>query len=77
MSEDAKEKVHQEIDQRMQEIEDTGLSRDEILHEKYGGVKLADDSFYQFIKSSRTAREMLLKPGEELTAERVVELALR
>ena len=61
----------------MQDIEDTGLTRDEILHEKYGGVKLADDPFYQFIKSSRTAREMLLKPGEELTADRVIELALR
>lgn len=77
MSEEAKEKVHQEVDQRMQEIEDTGLTRSEILHEKQTGPKLADDPFYQFIKSSRTAREMLLKPGEELTADRVIELALR
>lgn len=77
MSEEAKEKVHQEIDQRMQEIEDTGLTRSEILHEKQTGPTLADDPFYQFVKNSRTAREMLLKPGEELTADRVIELALR
>lgn len=36
-----------------------------------------DDPFYQFIKNSRTAREMLLKPGEEFSADRVIELALR
>ena len=77
MSAETKEKVHQEIDKRMQEIEDTGLTRNEILHEKQTGVKLADDPFYQFVKNSRTAREMLLKPGEELTADRVIELALR
>jgi len=77
MSEEAKEKVHQELDLRMQEVEDTGLTRSEILHEKQTGVKLADDPFFQFIKSSRTAREMLLKPGEEFTADRVIELALR
>ena len=77
MSEEAKEKVHQELDLRMQEVEDTGLTRSEILHEQQTGVKLVDDPFFQFIKSSRTAREMLLKPGEEFTADRVIELALR
>ena len=34
MSQAAKEKVHQEIDERMQELEDTGLTRDEILFEE-------------------------------------------
>lgn len=34
MSEAAKEKVHQEIDERMKELEETGLTRDEILFEE-------------------------------------------
>lgn len=80
MSQEAKEKVHLELDRRMQEIEDTGLSRQEILHENTnpkGQLKLVDDPFYQFVKSSRTAREMLIKPGEEFSADRIIELALR
>ena len=38
---------------------------------------MADDPFFQFVKKSRAAREMLIKPGEEFTMERVVEKALR
>ena len=38
---------------------------------------MADDLFFQMIKLSRTAREMLLKPGDEFTADRIIELALR
>lgn len=34
MSAEAKQRVHQEIDRRMQELEDTGLTRWEILFEK-------------------------------------------
>ena len=77
MTEEAKDKVHVEIDQRLQELEDTGLTRNEILFEQQEGIKLVDDPFFQFIKNSKTAREMLLKPGDEFTAERVLELALR
>ena len=33
MATEAKERVHQEIDARMQELEDTGLTRNEILFE--------------------------------------------
>jgi hypothetical protein len=61
----------------MKELEETGLTREEILFEEQKGLKLLDDPFYQFIKNSKTAREMLLKPGEELSADRVIELALR
>jgi len=61
----------------MQELEDTGLTRNEILFELQKGMSLADDPFFQFIKNSKTAREMLLKPGDEFTCDRVVELALR
>jgi ribosomal protein S18 len=77
MSAEAKEQVHLEIDQRMQELEDTGLTRQEILFERQEGIKLMDDPFFQYIKNQRAAREMLLKPGEEFTADRVIELALR
>ena len=77
MSQAAKDKIHQEIDSRMKGLEETGLTRDEILFEEQKGLKLVDDPFYQFIKSSQTAREMLLKPGEEFTADRIIELALR
>jgi len=40
-------------------------------------MRLADDPFFQFIKNSKTAREMLLKPGDEFSADRVIDLALR
>ena len=77
MSKEAIDKVHMEIDERMQELEDTGLTRNEILFEQQKGLQLADDPFFQMIKNSRTAREMLLRPGDEFTCDRVVELALR
>lgn len=77
MSQAAKDLVHAEIDQKMQDLEDTGLTRCELLFERQEGLRLADDPFFQFLKNNRTAREMLLKPGEEFTADRVVELALR
>lgn len=38
---------------------------------------MADDPFFQFLKNSRSAREMLIKPGEEFSVERVLEKALR
>jgi hypothetical protein len=51
MTQEAKAKVHAEIDQRMAELEATGLSRVEILHEDaHYGVKLRDDPFFQLIK---------------------------
>ena len=77
MSKEAIEKVHFEIDDKMQELEDTGLTRNEILFEEMVGMPLADDPFFQMIKNSRTAREMLLRPGDEFTCDRIVELALR
>ena len=38
---------------------------------------MADDPFFQFLKNSRSAREMLIKPGEQFTVEAVIEKALR
>ena len=66
-----------EIDIRMQELEETGLTRNEILFDDQRGVPLLDDPFFQFIKNSKIAREMLLKPSDEFSADRVIELALR
>jgi hypothetical protein len=61
----------------MQELEDSGLTREEILYDKQEGIPLSDDPFFQFLKNSRSAREMLIKPGEEFTVERIIEKALR
>jgi hypothetical protein len=78
MSKEDLEYVHSQLDRRMQELEDSGLTREEILHDRQGeGIPLADDPFFQFLKNSRSAREMLIKPGEEFTVDRVIEKALR
>lgn len=63
----------------MQELEDTGLTRIEILFEdKEGkGVQLKDDPFFQLVKGSRVVREMVVPPGGEFSADRVIEMALR
>ena len=62
----------------MQELEDTGLTRNEILFDEPGsGVNLYDDPFFQLLKENKTAREMLIKPNEEFSADRVIEKALR
>lgn len=70
--------IHDEIDVRMQELEDTGLTRNEILFEDAGaGIPLRDDPFYQLIKGNRTAREILITANEEFSADRVLEKAMR
>lgn len=70
----------------MEELENSGLTREEILFDErvkiqfitfQKGIPLADDPFFQFVKNSRSAREMLIKPGEEFTMEKVIEKALR
>ena len=72
------DKIHLEIDERMAELTDSGLSRNEILFDTPNkGVPLKDDAFFQLIRQSRTVREMLIKPNEEFSADRVIEKALR
>lgn len=72
------EEVHRQIDFRMEELEVTGLSRNEILYDDpNSGVALKDDPFFQLIKNSHTVREMLITANEEFTADRVIEKALR
>jgi hypothetical protein len=38
--------IHDQIDQRMQELEDSGLTREEILYDKQEGLPLSDDPFF-------------------------------
>lgn len=38
--------IHDQIDQKMQELEDTGLTREEILYDKQDGIPLSDDPFF-------------------------------
>jgi hypothetical protein len=55
------------------------LSREEILNPRSDvvGLKLAEDPFFQYIKDNRMIREVMLKPGEEFSPDRIVFLALR
>jgi hypothetical protein len=62
----------------LQELEDSGLSRFEILYDEPNkGILLKDDPFFQLIKTSKTVREMLIPSNADFNADRVVELALR
>lgn len=77
MSEKEKEIIHQEIDMKMQELEDTGLTRMEILYNEQRGIPLVDDPVFQYLKNNRIAREMIIKPGQAFTADAVIDKALR
>lgn len=77
MSEKEKEIIHREIDIKMQELEDTGLTRMEILFNDQRGIPLVDDPVFQYLKNNRVAREMIIKPGQAFTADAVIDKALR
>ena len=77
LSEEDKNRIHLQIEFKMDQIEQTGLSRDEILLDKPGGLPLSQDPVFQFLRHNRAAREMLVKPGEEFTADKVLDYALR
>lgn len=78
LSKERIDQVHHEVDIRLRELEESGLTREEILYdEPRRGVLLKDDPFFQLIKNSRIAREMLIKPNEEFSADRIIEKALR
>ncbi len=46
MSAEAVERVHAEVDIKMRELEETGMSREEVLYEKAGGLPLVDDPVF-------------------------------
>ena len=77
MSKKEKETIHLEIDRRFQELEDSGLSREEILYDKPEGIPLNQDKFFQYIKTNKIAREMLIKPTETFSADLVIEKVLK
>jgi hypothetical protein len=73
-----RERVNLVVDRRLQELEDSGLSREELLFEEAErGLPLALDPFFQYIKNNRLAREIYLRAGEDFTVEKVVDIALR
>lgn len=76
-SAEEKEKIHLEIDLKMKELEDSGLSREEILYNKSEGIPLREDKLFQFIKTNKIIREMLIKPTEAFTSDLVIERALK
>jgi hypothetical protein len=61
----------------MRRLEDTGLSREEVLFGGPRGIPLTADPMFQYLKNNVDAREMLIKQGEEFTVETVVDKALR
>jgi hypothetical protein len=79
MTQQEKDKIHLIAEQKMQELESTGLSRQEIISDKRvkAGVKLAQDPFFQFFKNNRAAREMMIKDGEEFTVQKIMDLVLK
>jgi ribosomal protein S18 len=77
MTREEKEKVHLEIDRKMRELEQSGLSRQEILFNEPEGIPLKQDKFYQFIKNNKIAREMLVRPTETFSVDLVIEKALK
>lgn len=57
-----KDRINEQIDKKMQQLEDTGLSREEILLSKsQKGLPLKIDPFFQFLKHNKLAREVYLK----------------
>ena len=78
MQESQKRAIHAEIDQKMEELEATGLTRYEILYNTPNkGVKLADDPYFQLVKQSHLVREMMIPSSAQFTADAVIEAALR
>jgi small subunit ribosomal protein S18 len=77
LSEEDKERINLEINLKMDELEETGLSRQEILNNIPGGIPLSQDPVFQYLRHNYLAREMVLRPGEEYTAFKVIDCALR
>jgi hypothetical protein len=46
MTKDQIDNVHNQIDAKLQELEDSGLTREEILYDKQEGIPLSEDPFF-------------------------------
>lgn len=74
LTETEKEAIHFAIDRRMKELEDTGLTRGEILNikEANASLPLVEDPYFQLIKKDRVVREMLIDADEAFTVEKAI-----
>ncbi|EGR32490.1 hypothetical protein IMG5_081240 [Ichthyophthirius multifiliis] len=79
MDAEEKKKINILIDEKLDQLEATGLSREEILYDnpQHIGIPLSQDPFFQYLKKNYLSREVFLKPGEQYTVQKIVDLALR
>ncbi|CAD8070262.1 unnamed protein product [Paramecium sonneborni] len=78
LSEEQIKQIQTQVTKKLQELEDTGLSREEILTNGVNkGIPLSYDAFFQLLKNNEQARLVYLAPGEEFTVQKIVDIALR
>lgn len=72
-------KIHIIAEIKLEELEETGLSREEILDPKTTkeGYPLSSDPFFRYIKENRFARELLIGPYGQFSPDAIVKVALR
>ena len=70
--------IHDQIDLKMKQLEESGQSKEEILYNSTDkGLPLRQDQFFQFLKNNRKAREMLIQASQEFSVNHVIEIALK
>ena len=70
-------KIDELASAKMNEIEESGLTREEILNIGEGGVKIAIDPFFQLIKSDLKVRHQLLRNVNlEYNVDNIIKFAL-
>ncbi|CAD8067626.1 unnamed protein product [Paramecium primaurelia] len=78
LSEEQMKQIQTQVTKKLQELEDTGLSREEILTNGVDkGIPLSYDAFFQLLKNNEQARLVYMAPGEEFTVQKIVDIALR
>lgn len=69
--------IHGQIDLAMKELEESGLSKEELLYDIPKGIPLKQDHFFQFVRHNKKAREMLIASTEDFSVSSVIEKALK
>jgi ribosomal protein S18 len=77
LSENQKERINKLADERLQELEESGMSREEVIGSQGKGIPLAQDPFFQIVKNDHKARERLFKDNEEYSVKKIVLYALQ
>lgn len=77
LSEREKERINRLADERLKELEESDLSREEIIGSSGKGISLAQDPFFQIIKNDYKARDRLFKDNEEYSVKKIVLYALQ